>query len=170
MTLSHIHRLALRLGVMAVMAATPMTVMPAAAFAADIQKLTADAAAGNAQAQFDLANIYMKGDGVPLNMAEGIRWCRMAAEQGLPAAQAQLGLKYRTEQGLAADPVEADKWLVLASEGDTHFVTVLRMVEGHMTSQQVRDGHAAAEQWKTQRAAAASQAAASPAATSSAAQ
>jgi hypothetical protein len=94
------------------------------------------AEAGFAEAQYFLADRYAKfgasgryaeyrfqADGSltksggidPRNDFEAARWCRKAADQGLPAAQLQLGLMYLNGQGIPKDFVEALKWATLAA-------------------------------------------------------
>ena len=42
---------------------------------------------GNVDAQLNLGDIYARGDGVPENLAEAVKWLRLAAEQGHAEAQ-----------------------------------------------------------------------------------
>ena len=46
---------------------------------------------GDAEAQFNLGKAYLWGRGVAQDNREGMRWYRMAAEQGLAIAQLALG-------------------------------------------------------------------------------
>ena len=50
---------------------------------------------GDAKAQHRLGLIYFLGQGVPKDDAEGLKWFRKAADQGLADAQAMLGAYYR---------------------------------------------------------------------------
>jgi len=127
----------------AILAAAPFHAFAAA----DIAKLTADANAGSAQAQYDLGNAYMKGDGVAADPVESAKWCRMAAEQDFVAAEVQLSLKYLNGTGVKADPVEADKWMVIAVAREGKNQAMLRFVEGHMSKDDIHHGHVAADQW-----------------------
>lgn len=117
------------------------------AFAADIAKLTAAATAGDAQAQLDLGNAYIKGDGVKPDRAQGVKWVLMAANQGLIEAQSELALQY-ADDGQAADKAEADKWIVLATDADTHYLPVMRTIEANMTMDDVHKGHLLAQDWQ----------------------
>ena len=129
--------------------------LPATAFAAaDIAKLTSDATAGNAEAQFQLGNAYNKGDGVALDAAQAVKWYLMAADQGYTQAQLQMALKYAHGNGVPLDHAEAEKWIVLASRSDKNEDAIRNMLEGHFTPDEIRRGHAAADQWQTQHAAA----------------
>ncbi len=126
-----------------------LAVLPAKAFAAaDIAKLTTDATAGVADAQFQLANAYMKGDGVGMDIAEGVKWCRLAAEQGYAPAQTQLAMKYANGNGVPVDHIEADKWITLAVRADKHYQSIQYMVESHFTFDEIHGGHVAADQWQ----------------------
>jgi len=42
---------------------------------------------GNASAQYNLGIIYNKGEGVPQDSAEAVKWYRLAADQGYASAQ-----------------------------------------------------------------------------------
>src|SRR5262249_53410150 len=54
---------------------------------------------GEAWAQFNLAQMYDKGEGVPQSYAEAAKWYRKAAEQGDASAQDNLGAMYHFGQG-----------------------------------------------------------------------
>ena len=49
---------------------------------------------GDARAQLGLAVMYFLGQGVQFNMAAALEWCQKAADQGLAAAQYELGHFY----------------------------------------------------------------------------
>ena len=65
---------------------------------------------GNAKAQYNLGFIYSKGQGVPKDDTEAVKWFRKAAEQGIPKAQFNLGIMYEKGQGVLQDYTEAVKW------------------------------------------------------------
>jgi TPR repeat protein len=50
------------------------------------------------------------------DLAEAARWCRLAAEQGVAAAQYDLGLMYANGEGVPQNYAEAVKWWLAASE------------------------------------------------------
>ena len=58
---------------------------------------------GNALAQFNLANLYESGQGVPKDFAEAVRWYRKAAEQGAAPAEYALGGCYADGLGVPQD-------------------------------------------------------------------
>ena len=133
--------------------AAALVLLPATAFAAaDIAKLTQEATAGNAEAQFQLGNALTKGDGVGVDVPQGLKWYRMAADQGYPQAQVQLAMKYAHGDGVALDHVEAEKWIVLASRADKNDGALVNMLEGHFTPDEIQSGHTAADQWQAQHA------------------
>ena len=66
-------------------------------------------------AQFNLARQYVLGEGMAVNRTEFIRWCRTAAEQGLPEAQYTLGMCYRQGLGVELNTNEARAWVEKAA-------------------------------------------------------
>lgn len=77
---------------------------------------------GNAEAQNNLGYMYLKGEGVPLNYAEAVRWIRLSAargtspDKGYPAAQNNLGYMYEYGLGVPINYAEAQKWYWLAAQ------------------------------------------------------
>ena len=61
-----------------------------------------------------LAVMYAKGEGVPQDDPEAVRWYRLAAEQGQADAQYGLGV-YATGRGVLKDSVLAHMWSNIAS-------------------------------------------------------
>ena len=66
------------------------------------EELIRSAEQGDAVAQAALGVSYANGDGVPQDDAEAVRWYRLAAEQGIAAAQYNLGSMYGERSGRAA--------------------------------------------------------------------
>lgn len=72
---------------------------------------------GNASAQIVMGKLCEFGlGGVAQNKEEAVKWCRKAAEQGLPAAQNNLGYCYDEGVGVALNDEEAVKWYQKAAE------------------------------------------------------
>jgi len=71
---------------------------------------------GYAPAQFNLGQMYNRGQGVPQNDKTAVKWFRLAAEQGNVYAQYNLGLMYDEGQGVPQDYKTAVKWYRLAAE------------------------------------------------------
>ena len=84
-----------------------------------VAELRAQAEAGDAEAQFNLAYRYDFGEGVPEDDAEAVRWYRLAAEQEDATAQYNLGVMYMNGRGVPQDDVTAHMWLNLAASRST---------------------------------------------------
>jgi TPR repeat protein len=82
----------------------------------DVAVLRQAAEGGDAAAQYRLGRMYFRGEGVPKDDAEAIRWSRKAAEQGYAAAQRNLGVAYAKGQGVPKDEAEAVRWYRKAAE------------------------------------------------------
>ena len=54
---------------------------------------------GNVSAQYNLGQMYRRGQGVPQNYKTAVKWYRLAAEQGYASAQFNLGLMYDIGKG-----------------------------------------------------------------------
>ena len=71
---------------------------------------------GNAGAQYNLGNMYDKGQGVPQDYAAAVSWYRKAADQGDADAQFNLALKYENGQGVPQDYAAAVSWYRKAAD------------------------------------------------------
>ena len=69
---------------------------------------------GIAEAQYNLGLMYSKGERVPSDDKEAVKWYRLSAEQRITGAQSNLGLMYEKGQGVEQDYVEAHKWFNIA--------------------------------------------------------
>jgi clan AA aspartic protease (TIGR02281 family) len=65
---------------------------------------------GDAQAQNEIGDMYMKGHGVPRDNAQAMRWFRKAADQGLAKAKDNIGYLYFHGLDVPQDCVAASKW------------------------------------------------------------
>ncbi len=74
------------------------------------------AADGDADAQFELAELYAESDGVEQNWVEAVKWYRKAAEQGHDGAQFKVGLSYQNGKGVPQSDSEAYVWLNISAE------------------------------------------------------
>lgn len=93
--------------------------------------LKSTAAAGNPKAQLSLGKYYLKGDGVPKNVSEGVRWILKSAEQNDPEAQHLMGELYWAGIGFRQDYEKAFSWYLKSAnqghpeaEGDVGFCYV----------------------------------------------
>ncbi len=71
---------------------------------------------GDAEAQLYLGRMYSRGERVPRDDTEAMRWYRMAASQGDADAQYAVGISYVLGHGVLQDDAEAVRWLSLAAE------------------------------------------------------
>lgn len=70
----------------------------------------------DADAQYELAEAYRTGAGVPENQKEALHWYRAAAELGMADAQNNLGAMYLSGLGTEKNPTEAVYWYKKAAE------------------------------------------------------
>lgn len=73
------------------------------------------AAAGDAEAQSQLANMYLNGQGVAQDHALAHEWCLRAAEQGHADAQFMLGIMYELGLGGERNLEESARWIEKAA-------------------------------------------------------
>lgn len=103
---------------------------------------------GNALAQALLGYLYKKGDGVPLNYAEAMKWYRLAAEQGNVTAQAMLGTMYASRIGFPDEPVTSYMWWNLAAaQGHKDAAKWRDDVAKVMTLEQIAEAQKLALEW-----------------------
>ena len=108
-------------------------------------------AAGNAEAQNHLGVIYAKGDGVPQDYAEAVKWFARAAEQNeslvvQAIAQYNLASLHHEGKGVARDPAKAVEWTRRAAEQG---LSIAQYNFGvlHNTGEGVPQNHAEAMKW-----------------------
>ena len=82
---------------------------------------------GDAAAQYNLALVYMGGEGVPQDYAEAVKWYRLAVEQGHASAQYNLAVHYKNGEGVLQSNVMAHMWSNISS------------ANGHPTSGERKD-------------------------------
>jgi TPR repeat protein len=71
---------------------------------------------GNADAQYDLARLYLKGVGAPRDSKYGARWLGLAAQKGQHQAQAMLGQMLFNGDQLPRQAARGLMWLTLARD------------------------------------------------------
>jgi TPR repeat protein len=85
-------------------------------------------------ALFNRGVMYDKGQGVTQDRAEAVRWYRLAADQGLSAAQYNLGQMYSRGEGVPQDRAEAFRWRkwfqLAAAQGDPEAQNNLAAIYG----------------------------------------
>lgn len=73
---------------------------------------------GDARAQVRLGLMYERGQAVPKDRLQAVKWFRLAAEQGNAEGQWRLGIMYQVGRSVPEDHVQAVKWFHLAAEQD----------------------------------------------------
>ena len=98
---------------------------------------------GNADAQFNLGQMYANGRGVPEDDREAVKWYTLAAEQGDASAQNNLGLMYYFGDGVPEDDVYAYMWFNIASSlGNENATENKQRVAENMTRSQIAEAQA----------------------------
>ena len=74
-----------------------------------------------------LGNIFLGGEGVVVNYQKALKWYKMAAKEGHPEAQFNLGWMYYYGRGVTKNNHLAAMWLKKASDqGNTKATLFLR--------------------------------------------
>jgi uncharacterized protein len=71
---------------------------------------------GNRLAEFNYAMMLLNGEGTAVNVDEGKKWLRKAADANMSHAQYVYGKMYDDGEFVARDPVEAHRWFLKAAE------------------------------------------------------
>ncbi len=107
---------------------------------------------GNANAQFNLAQMYDKGQSVPQDYQQAARWFTKAAEAGLANAQDNLASMYFLGEGVPQDYVLAHMWANLAaSQGGEDAVGKRDAIATFMTPSQIAEAQRLAREWKAKK-------------------
>ena len=94
----------------------------------------------NAVAQYNLGSMYYKGEGIPKDYKEALKWFKLSAGQENPDAQYNLGVMYDEGVGIPKDLVLAYKWFNLASaQGHETAREKLELISKEMTASQIAD-------------------------------
>jgi TPR repeat protein len=90
--------------------------------------------------------MFLRGEGVPQNDKEGVRWARLAAEQGDAESQSALGSAYALGEGVPQDYKEGVRWLTLAAQqGAPHAQVALAVL--YEQGEGVPQDYAQAHMW-----------------------
>ncbi len=119
---------------------------------AALRDTSSRAEAGEVAAQYELAQMYGRGEGVEHNISEAARWYRAAAESGHEMAAYKLAFLYLRGRGLPnKDYVQAYRWFGVSAElgmGDADDWQT--KIAAKMTQDEVAQAEALLEQWKTE--------------------
>jgi TPR repeat protein len=85
-------------------------------YATAYRELAPAAAGGEPLAQYNLARMYLAGEGVSRDQSEGLRWLRKAATAGVGLAQYQLGARHEWGVDVAQDYSAAARWYRMAAD------------------------------------------------------
>lgn len=75
------------------------------------EKKSAKAAEGNLKAQYDVGNMYLKGQGTAQDAQQAYKWFEKAATKGYSRAQYKLGYLYHRGEGVKKNNGNAFKWV-----------------------------------------------------------
>jgi len=113
------------------------------------EKLFCAAEKGNAAAQFKMGLCYYRGDGVPHDDKEAIKWFLLAAGQGNAQAQFYLGRAYGTGEGVPKNPESAYAWFeVAAAQRHKKAAEWQSIIMREMTPEQITEGKRLAQEHK----------------------
>ena len=94
---------------------------------------------GDAEAQYNLGNLYRVGHGFTENDKTAVKWYTFAARQGHASAQYFLGWMYADGEGVIQDNVRAHMWLnIAASSGNKTAAQNRDIIAERMTPSQVK--------------------------------
>ena len=93
--------------------------LPSLSFASSFEATKKKALSGNAKAQYNLAYMYLKGQGVAKDYKDALKWFKKSALQGHTQAQYNLAVMYDNGEGVAKNYKGALKWYKKAAmQGD----------------------------------------------------
>ena len=134
-----------RLKFIMLVAAVALATALVSAQTAEFDALRHKAEAGDAKAQFDLAEAYSEGNGVAKDSAKGMEWLRRSALQGYAGAQVVLG--YMSQKGINTekDPSEAAKWYRKAAKQSDRDLKHAQTAQSHL-SEMLSEGSISAKE------------------------
>lgn len=117
----------------------------------EIEELSMRATRGDADAQAELGLRFLSGLGVGKDKAEGLRWSRLAAEQGHAQGLLQLGSCYYNGDGVVRDLVRAYMcFSVAATRGVLEAKRIRDMLAPHLDAYQHQVARAGIKQFQGQ--------------------
>ena len=107
---------------------------------------------GDAEAQFNVAEAYRKGDIVDQDEQQAAKWYARAANQGYAEAMFDMGFVYRGGNGMAMDKVLSYMWFYLSMKnGDTRATGLMNDLAWSMTEDEIKQGRQKAGEWKPEK-------------------
>ncbi len=103
---------------------------------------------GNADAQYNIGQMYRNGLGVIQGYTEAAIWYRLAANQGLVLAQHNLGMMYVNGEGVIQNVVIAHMWFNIASANGYDVAAYMRdfIAAETMTREEIEKAQAMAQE------------------------
>jgi hypothetical protein len=135
----------LRLKFMMLVASFALATALVSAQTAEFDALRHKAEAGDAKAQFDLADAYSEGKGVTKDSAKGMEWLKKSALQGYAGAQVVLGYFYQKGINTEKDPSEAAKWYRKAAKQSDKDLKHAQTAQNHL-SEMLAEGSISAKE------------------------
>ena len=103
---------------------------------------------GEAYAQYNLALMYDKGQGVTQDYKQAVKWYRKAAEQGKANAQHNLGVAYEQGIGVKQDKKLAHMWFNIAASSGHESATGGRdRIAEKLSSSEIEKAQRWAREW-----------------------
>jgi TPR repeat protein len=98
--------------------------------------------------QYELGELFQKGDQKSRDYKQAFKWYEMAAISGSRQAQHRLGTLYARGQGVAQNFVKAYAWCkVAAFQNSSRGKRKLKCLEAKMKLDQIRDGRWLAQKY-----------------------
>jgi hypothetical protein len=135
----------LRLKFMMLVASFALATALVSAQTAEFDALRHKAEAGDAKAQFDLADAYSEGKGVTKDSAKGMEWLKKSALRGYAGAQVVLGYFYQKGINTEKDPSEAAKWYRKAAKQSDKDLKHAQTAQNHL-SEMLAEGSISAKE------------------------
>lgn len=90
------------------------------------------------ETEFQIGRIYYRGNDIPQNDAEVVKWLQRAAEEGHDRAQDILGIMYKAGKGVTRNLILAYKWSNLAvAQGIEYNKEIKENLEKDMNQTQI---------------------------------
>lgn len=120
-----------------------VTILATTAFASGFEKTLKLAEKGDVVAQYNLGQMYRRGEGVPENDALAVVWYRKAANQGYAYAQYNLGYMYANGEGVPVNFIRGYLWWSMAkTQGNVLAAEGIDSLSAAMTPKQIATGQA----------------------------
>jgi TPR repeat protein len=102
---------------------------------------------GDAEAQYNLGNLYYLGQGVAQSKVTAATWYRRSAEQGFAEAQYNLAVMYTNGEGVPQNNILAYALFDLAAADDPEAAEHRDNVVERMTPDQIAEAQRVAREW-----------------------